>query len=160
MAYPQHRLSRAHKHFARTAGDLTLNSATWVDLPTIGATWDLSLRARVGDTIEAGVLGRLGAEAFFTGIDVVTMVAGAFVSSFTTQTTTRPSVGASIWRAPNSQEGISGSGFYTLTSGDIDGSIVTLRLQYSQASAGNKTLYAGTAVSSFQFFAKNLGPPA
>ena len=161
MGYPFFRKARSHKHFTRTTGDLVLNSAVWADLPTIGTTWDILLRAQVGDTIEAGPVGRMGSEAVFTGIDVVTIVGGAYVSSFTTQSTTRPNAGASLWRSPSgAQEGISGSALYSLTAADVSGGRVTLRLQYSQAAAGNKTLYAGVAVSSLQFFAKNLGPSA
>lgn len=159
MAYPRHQASRAHKKFTRTAGDLTLNSGTWADLPTIGTTFDIVLAAQTGDTIEATIAGRMGSEAFTASLDVVTIVAAAFVSSFATQSTARPTVGASPWRGLTGVESnVGGSMMFTLAAGDVSSGTVTLRVQYSEVAAGNKTLYAGTAVAPFHFTAINLGP--
>lgn len=160
MTTPRFLPSQAHKKFTRTDGNLTLNSGSWADLPTIGTSFDITLEAQVGDDIEAGINARFGSEAFFAALDVVTIVSAAYVSSFSTQSTSRPSAGAGAWRGiSGSQVEASGSLLYTVTSGDLnaDGTI-TLRVQYSEAAAGNKTLYAGTAVAPFQFWAKNIGP--
>lgn len=159
MAYPRFQRARAHRFFTRTAGNLTLNSGSWANLPTIGTTFDIVLEAQVGDVIEAGIKAHTGGEGATAAFDVVTIVSAAYYSSFSTQSTTRPSAGAGAWFVESAYAvDVSGSFMYVLTSGDISGGQVTLRVQYSQAAGSNKTLYANTANAPFQFYAKNLGP--
>lgn len=159
MAYPRYRAARSHKSFLRTAGNLTLNSTSWADLPTVGTTWDLVLAAQVGDTVEVGLSARIDSEAVELYLDVVTIVSAAAVTSVGNQaapsSTTR---GVSAWTGIPSVVGkAAGSALYTLVSADISSGTVTLRLRYRTSSATNKVLNA-VADYPLHFWGKNLGP--
>ena len=157
MAYPRYRAARAHKVFTRSTGDLTLNSTTWADLPTIGTTWDAVLAAQTGDVIECGVSAFWNAEAVVGHLDVATIVSAAAVNYFAT------AGGASGYGVPNwagianAQSNAGGPYLYTLVAADISSGTVTLRLRYRTSAASNKTLYA-QSILPLQFYAKNLGP--
>lgn len=156
MSYPRFQLARSHKHFTRSVGNLTLNSSTWADLPTIGTTWDAVLSAQVGDTIEAGVSGVLGAENVQIHFDVATIVAGVVTNYFGSGTVSN--AGVCAWLAEAVQTtNIGGSAMRTLVAGDISAGTVTLRLRYRGSAATSRTLYASADLF-FQFFVKNLGP--
>lgn len=141
----------------RTAGNLTLNSSTWANVDT---GMDLVIAAADGDWIEVGSSGVWGNQAVFTVLDVVSMVAGSPVSSW--------GVGGAIdatgtgirgWSDSGTDfEPFSGSVVHQITSADISGGNVTLRLRYRQGVAGNKTLFA-TATNILQFWAHNLRQP-
>lgn len=154
---------QAHKHVRRTAGDLTLNSASWADLPTVGTDLDLVLAAAAGDVIEAGIAGLWGAEQVTTFLDIATIVSAAAVNYFSTGTSTPATFGIGAFfgdAVTGLNPPLGGSAHYTLVSGDISGGNVTLRIRYDQSSAGNRTLYASTAGAPLHFWARNLGPVA
>lgn len=159
MAYPRYRVARTFKFFTRTAGNLTLNSTAWADLPTIASTWDLTLAAQVGDVIEAGISAVWGAEGVYGSIDVCTVVGGAYISAFGGSATSGSSgSGVGAWNGVTTvNDGAGGGVLRTLTAADISAGTVTLRLRYRTNTATNKTLFA-SADNSFQFYAKNLGP--
>ena len=158
MAYPRFQRARDVKVFSRTAGNLTLNSTTWADLPTIGTTWDVVLAAQVGDTIEAGASFFTGAEAIHVFFDAVTVVGGAVVASISGATTANTSQGASCWRGTASTEGIhGGSVMRALLVSDLSAGTVTVRLRYRSNGAVNRTFYSNTD-NPAQFWVRNLGP--
>lgn len=163
MAYPRHRRSRAHKFFIRTAGDITLSSAalTWTDLPTITTSWDASLQAQVGDTLEASISGVIDAAAVISYFDVQTIVASTPTNSFGSQTTVaNANKGVVGWYcAINVLNNLSGSAMYAVVAGDISGGLVTCRLRQQQASTTTRNLHA-TVDYPLQFSVKNLGPPS
>lgn len=159
MAYPRSQRSRGFKFFIRNAGSLTLNSTTWVDLPTIGTTWDASLSAQVGDVIETGVSVFYSNEGVQVALDVVSIVSASPVNAWGNQTTPdNASLGVPSWfgeTTVNQHSG--GSVMKTLVSGDISGGAVTLRLRYRTIIASAKTLTASAACP-FHWWVKNLGP--
>lgn len=159
MSYPRFALARSHKFFNRTAGSLVLNNNTsWVDLPTIGTSWDITLAAQIGDVIEVGASGVWDNQAVLGFLDVCTIISGSAVNYFGTGGDVGGS-GIENWRGDASEayDAIGGSFYYALVSGDISSGVVTLRLRYRTGSAANKTLYA-TTTNPLQFRAKNLGP--
>jgi hypothetical protein len=159
MAYPRYQAARAFKFFTRTAGNLTLNSTAWADLPTIAATWDAVLAAQVGDVIECSVSAVWGGEVVYGSLDVVTMVSSAPVNAFGGSATSG-SLGSGVgaWQGPPSvNDGSGGPVLRTMVGADLSAGTVTLRLRYRTSTATNKTLFA-SADNSFQFYAKNLGP--
>lgn len=157
MGYPRHQRARDFKVFTRTSGNLTINSTTWADLPTIGTTWDAVLTAQTGDVIEVCVTGITGAEAVSSYFDVATIVSAAPVNYFAT------AGGASGQGIPGAVgqalSNIYFLGIYmrTLVAGDISAGTVTLRLRYRTNTATDRTIFA-TADVPLQFWAKNLGP--
>jgi len=147
--------------FTRTAGDLTLNSTSWANLPTIGTTWDVALSAAVGDTIECDLSAVADSAGINTFFDVVTVVSGSVVNSISTGATPSDSNdGVSSWfMASGSAQRAAGSIQYVLQAGDISSSgVATLRLRYREDGATNRNLHA-TALFPLQFSAKNLGRP-
>lgn len=160
MTYPRYQAARAFKFFTRTAGNLTLNSTAWADMPTIGSTWDAVLAAQVGDTIECGVSAVWGGENVFASLDVCSVVSAAYVSAWGGSAISG-SAGSGVGAWQHAQGGINdGSGgaiMRALIAGDISAGTVTLRLRYRTSTAANKTLFAN-ADNSFHFYAKNLGP--
>ena len=140
-------------HFKRAAGDLTLNSTSWANLPTIGTTWDVSLKAAVGDIIEADMSGLINDEAVEAHLDLWTMPAGVATNQF------GGTQGVAAWwgRASNVVKA-GGAAHYTIVSGDLVSGSVALRLRYKTSTATNKTLFASTALP-LQFSVKNLGQP-
>lgn len=160
MAYPRHRLARAHKFVTRTSGDLTLNSTSWADLPGVGTSLDIVLAAQVGDTIEVGVSMALGGNTVYSFMNVATIVAAAVVNYVIAVPSSSSGAGVKAWQQTGnvaSDAGLGGSVMYTLVAGDISAGTVTLRPRYRTGTAANKTLN-GTAADPFHFWAKNLGP--
>lgn len=157
MAYPRFQRARAFRGpYLRTAGSLTITSATWADLPTIGTTWDATLEAQVGDVLEPSISGMWNDEAYEGHLDVFSIVSAAPVNSYSGAATT---AGAAAWwgRASNVFK-VSGSILYVVQAGDIDANgQVTSRLRAKLNSAGSKTLIATTGLP-LHFHIKNLGP--
>lgn len=150
--------SVVHDFFTRTAGNLTLNSTVWADLPTIGTTWDITLAAAAGDTIECSLTAVCDSAAVNTFFDVVSIVGGSVTNSFSTGAAPNNSndgVGAWYMRNGVSQKS-AGSFMYALQAGDVSGGNVVLRLRYREDSATNRNLHA-TALFPLQFTAKKLG---
>ncbi len=159
MGYPRHQRARDFKHFLRTAGDLTLNSAVWADLPSIGTTWDITLTAQTGDTVLCGLSGLVESAATIQLFDVQTIVSTVATNSIGTQAAVSNSNGGVTgwYGATGVVVPVGGSAMYALVAGDIVTGTVTLRLRYRQSSAVNRTLNA-TAVYPLHFSARNLGP--
>lgn len=148
--------ARAFKTWERTSGDLTVASAAWADLPTIGTAWDTTIAAAVGDVLEAEVSALVGNEAPGLAFDVATIVAGAAVNYFGTAP---GGTGVGGWRAVGGQyETVGGSAFYTVVAGDLASGYVTARLRCKGDSGANKTIFAAAATATLQFTVKNLGP--
>lgn len=157
MAYPRFQRARDFKFFNRTAGDLTLNSTVWADLPTIGTTWDATLAAQVGDVIEAGMTGVWNTDVVFSYLDAVTVVGGAVVNHFGTSAASGS--GVESWRGNTSSQfdPIGGSIYYALVAGDISAGTVTVRPRFRTSAAINKVLYA-SSLNPLQWRVRNLGP--
>ena len=156
MAYPRYQAARAHKSFTRTAGNLSLNSTTWADLPTIGTTWDAVLAAQTGDVIEAQINVATGNQAVACYLDVVTVVASTATNHFAAGGAT--GTGVPSWTGQGAlYDFVGGSWCRTLVAADISAGTTTLRLRYRTASAAVRTLFA-TTDNPFQFTVKNLGP--
>jgi hypothetical protein len=158
MAYPRFRKSRAHKKDVRTAGNLTLNSASWADVPTIS---DFVIEAQVGDDIEYGMNAYVdatgAADVYF---DVATIVSGAPVNYFNNGTATPAVGGVSSWMCePSIIKSMAGCVIYTVQAGDIVDGKVTLRLRYDESAAVARTLRADTT-RPLHRYVKNLGPAA
>lgn len=157
MSYPRFQRSRDFKFFNRTAGNLTLNSTTWANLPTIGTTWDITLAAETGDTVQVGLSALWGSEAVFGFLDVSTIVSAVAVNALSGAGGVGGE-GMAGWRgAASTAFPIGASPMYTLLVGDISSGTVTLRLRYRTFTAAAKTLYAATD-DPLHFWAKNLGP--
>lgn len=155
MATPRFLPSRRHKKWTRTAGTLSITSATWADLPTIGTTWDTPIAAQVGDTIETGLSGLWNDQAFEGHIDVFSIIGGAAVNGFSGGTQ-----GPTCWWGRASFVFVAGgSVMYDVQAGDLDGDgMVTCRLRAKLSSAGSKELLATTALP-LHWWVRNLGPP-
>lgn len=159
--YPRYRKARAHKHFIRTTGDLSLGTGTsWADLPTIGTSWDAVLAAEVGDTLECSIQAALDSAAVNTFFDCFTIVSSAPVSALSgASSVSNANDGAPAWFLPASAAGkAGGSLLYDVQSVDLVGGLVTVRLRYRQDSATSRNLHA-TDVLPLHFAIKNLGPP-
>ena len=138
----------------RTSGSFTLNSTSWANLDT---GLDLTLTAASGEIIEVCISARWGSQALIAGLDVVTLVGGSPVNSIS-GANGAAGYGVQSWSATSgSEQAVGGAILYTLVSGDISSSTVTLRLRYRTASASNKGLYAESDLP-FHWYAKNLGP--
>jgi hypothetical protein len=135
------------KYARRTSGTITLNSLTWANVDT---GLDLTIAAAVGDLIQYQINGGWGTENVYGFLDVVTVVSGSPVTSFSNSTATPATSGISGWvdkntaDTPGASQALTGSAWHTLVSGDISGGNVTLRLRYKTGTAANKSLYATT----------------
>jgi hypothetical protein len=148
-----------YARFKRTAGDLSLNSTVWSDLPTISTSGDLTINATTGDVVVVAACGLWSTENVDANLDVVTIVAGSVVNSFGADGTPSNShSGIRSWSALGPAYWTIGGNFYrTLVSGDISSGTVTLRVRYRTGIASNKTLF-GSTNNPFEYFAQNLGP--
>lgn len=137
-----------------TAGNITLNSTTWADVPVSGAL-DITIAAEEGDWIEAGISGLLNAVTVQVFMDVATIVSGSPVNYFggTGASTDRGIVG--WWGVASQNSQLSGHVPYQVQAGDIEAGSVRLRLQYRTATSNNRLLLATSDIS-LAFFAKNL----
>lgn len=157
MGYPRHQRARDFKVFTRTAGSLTLNSTAWADLPSIGTTWDATLTAQAGDTIEVSLTGVTGAEAVSNYFDVATIVSAAPANYFATGgSASGQGIPGAVGQASVNIYFL-GNYMRTLVAGDISAGTVTLRVRYRTNTATDRTIFAVADVP-FQFWAKNLGP--
>lgn len=161
MAYPRYILSRNLKKARRSSSNLTLNSTAWADVET---TLDMTFyEVQVGDELVYGISGLVGAEATVLALDVVTLVAGTPLNSFSARGPVLApftgSEGVLAWRgATGVLTKVSGDAPpYTVVAGDLTANSVTLRLRYATSTATAKTLYANT-IQPFDVWAINLGP--
>lgn len=153
MAYPRHRLARAHTYLTRTAGDLTLNSTAWADLST---ALDLGLPAQVGDVVRVTIAAYWSNQAVAGYLDAASRVGGATANHWAT---------AGV--AGQGIVGLVGDGSTftyrnaswrrTLEASDIESGTVTVRVRYRTSTATNKILF-GNANVPFQWALDNLGP--
>lgn len=159
MSYPRFQRSRDFKFFQRTAGNLTVNSTTWADLPTIGTTWDAVLPAQAGDVIECGLVAFVAPSGTtYTIMDVASIVAGAAVNYWGGWSGASTGWGVQAWLGVNTVgHSKGGSVMKTLVAGDLSAGTVTCRLRYRTDNAANQTL-CGDAIQPLQFWVKNLGP--
>lgn len=162
MPYPRFQRSRDFKFARRTSGNITLNSTAWANVDT---GLDLTLKAQVGDVVEATINGFVGVENVVALFNVVTVVSGSVVNAFDAAgAEIAGSEGLGGWyaRADTSYGAIlSGTAHYTIVSGDLAAGFVTFRLRYKTATATNRTLRAATPAAgahALEWVVKNLGP--
>lgn len=149
MAPPRYLLSRKHKNWVRTAGDLTLNGTAWTAVPTVAS---LVIPAQVDDTLMVKLAGTIHSEAVDAFLDVHTG-ANYFASA-----------GGAAGEGIPGAVGVSGAVsrinvdyLYKVVAGDLASGEVTLVLRYRTSTATAKTLRA-TADRPLQFAAWNIGP--
>lgn len=142
-----------------TGGNITLNSASWADVP---GPADLVIDAFDGDLIVVTLSGLWGAETVEAYLDFATRVSGSpvnYVSGGAAGASNRGVVGWQAILGP-SGGGMNGASIgsidYIVQSGDISSGTVTLRLRYRTSSASNKTLFATSDIP-FHLQVKNLG---
>jgi hypothetical protein len=135
----------------RTAGSLTPNSATAIDLTT---AMDLTIPAAPGDVIEMYINVVVANEAVGGWLDAITIAGANYVGAGLTST----NQGVPAWTGFSSAyTGIGPPVRYTVVAGDVSGGNVVFRLRYKGSGAGVKT-YVATAVSPFIFGGRNFGP--
>ncbi len=159
MAYPRFQRSRDFKQFTRTGGDLTLNSTSWADLPTIGTTWDATLPAEAGDILEAGLSGVIDSAAVIVYFDVQTIVSGSALNSFGSRAAVATAnKGVAAWYcAVSVLSNLAGGVMYPVVAGDLTSGSVTVRLRYLSSAATARNLHA-TVDYPLHWYVKNLGP--
>lgn len=136
---------------ARATGNLTLNSTSWVDFPTVGTDLDITLAAVAGDEVEVNLAALAGGESVSARLSASTIVSNAVVNRL------GGTNGIAAWFATDAEvNGVGGPYSYTIQSGDVVNGTVTFRLQYQTGGAVNKTLYAEAAYP-LQWSVKNLG---
>lgn len=148
MPYPRFQKSRGHKFITKTDGNFSVTATSKAVGSTITGVSDISLAASVGDTVMVSLNGLWLNEAPQGNLAVVTVVAGAIVSSF-------PGSGW-IGLPTSAYVGFGGSVMHTLVSGDISSGVVTVRALAWVGSA-SRTLSANGG-EPLQFWAINLGP--
>ena len=138
----------------RSSGDVSVNSATYVNVDT---GMDLVLDASTGDVIESRVECNTNGPATYCVLDVVTVVGGSAVNSFTSGTTPNTTSSHPGWARGNlsNDPGMAGAKQYALQAGDISGGTVTLRLR---ARTGGSVSLSASGDPYLYFSAKNLGP--
>lgn len=156
----RHLLARTFKSARRTAGDISLNSTSWVNVDT---GLDLTLAAAIGDVIEVGINGMANAEATSLYLDVVTLVAGSPAGSFGATAAapgaSPPNYGVPAWSGANGVLSWLGAPVHkTIVAGDLASGYVTLRLRGATGGGVAKTLRADGTNWSFEFWARNIGP--
>lgn len=145
-----------HARTMRTAGNVTINSTSWMDVDT--AT-DLTLAAAAGDWVEVGVSSRWGTEAQTGVLDVVSWVGGAAANSWAEDGAVDASgVGVTGWIGFASVlTPVHGSVIKQLVVGDTDGGNVVLRLRARITAAGSKVLAASSGSGKLIFWARRWG---
>ena len=148
-----------YARYKYTGGNITINSTTWINMPTMGTASDLVLTASSGDVIEVCASGLWNNDAVDGYVDVATVVSGSPVNSFAADgTPSNSNTGIRAWYGATSQySSMGGSFFRTLVSGDISAGNVTLRLRVRTSSASNKILITSTD-NIFEWWARNHGP--
>lgn len=139
----------------KTSGDTAITATS----PTgVSGVADISVPAVEDDVVEIGLM-----TAWLQDVDFGHLNVSAVVSA----TPGTPLYGdgsatVSGWRGQN-QDGapqvpVSGSFYYTVQAGDLDGGAITLRLMGWLAGAGSRTIKSDAA-QPLQFFVKNHGQP-
>lgn len=136
----------------RSSGDISLNSATYVDLDT---GTDLVLNAAVGDVIEVTPQISWSGGSTYCVIDVVTVVSSSPVNSVVTGGAPSTSNSGGAWSLGATNRGVvAGPRMYTIQSGDLSSGTVRLRLR---ARGSAVTVFAASDPDLY-WQAKNLGP--
>ncbi len=139
----------------RTAGDLTLNSTTWANLPSLGT---LVLDAEIGDVVEVGMGGSFGTEAIDAFLDAGSDDSGIQNVWSLDGSEVAAGNGVQAWKGGSgSDHGFGGSSRRTLVTADIVTGQVTIQFRYKTASASNRTLKADSN-NPLEVWAKNHGP--
>lgn len=140
LAVDRVKVGRTYTKKARTAGDLTLNSAGWADVSN--ADFDATIAAVSGDVIEVIASGEASTEAVLTVFNIQVTASSNWFSAASGATGS----GIMAWRCDGgSVMKLAGSYFYTVVSGDISGGNIVCRFRYQQpGGAGNRTLFAST----------------
>lgn len=125
----------------RATGNLTLNSTSWANLPSLGT---LTLAVQTGDIIQVGLSGRFSSENVWGFLDVATIVSAAVVNSLSGVAESANNEGITGWSgvAGSIHSNIGSPVLYTIQSGDISSGTVTLQIRYRTLTAANKTLLA------------------
>lgn len=141
-----------------TAGNKTVNSTSWTfnDSSAAQIFPDLTIKAFVGDLLEAGVGGLVqatGVEAYF---DLATIVSAAIVNHVSGAGGSN--LGNGGWLAVSGTVSpVSGSIFYQVVSGDLSSGSVALRFVAKMSATGSRVLAASSALP-FHTWVKNHGP--
>lgn len=123
----------------RTAGNLTLNSTTWADMPG-ATTWEGVLKVQAGDLIQVGLNARQSSEGTYSFLDVGTIVSAAVVNTLSGVAEGASNEGITNWSGITGvASNVGGAVIYTVQAGDIVNGAVTLRLRYRTLAATNKT---------------------
>jgi len=143
----------------RTAGNLSLNSTTWINLDT-GLDLVIPGTSYAGDIVEVGMSGVWGAEATQPYIDVVSLISGSPVNTWAQDgAEAAGATGVSSWVGTNSvSTEFGGSIMRAIVSGDLSAGVLTLRFRYRASAATAKTLNA-VANTPLHVWAKNHGQP-
>lgn len=115
----------------RTAGNVTINSATFTNVDT---ALDLVVPAVAGDVVDVGLMSRKASGSSYIVFDFHTIIAGSPVNSVSADTTAGTTLANSLpmWGYPSGTSviGLVGRKLYQVQAGDIDGSgNVTFRLR-------------------------------
>jgi len=148
-----------YARFKRSAGDLTLNSTSWANLPTVGTSGDLTINATTGDVVEVSMCSLFGNEAVEGFLDFATIVGGVVTNCFGIDgAESASSSGIMSYRGLSSRyDPIGGNFFRTLVAGDISSGTVTVRVRYRTGTAANKLLLASTN-NPLEYWIRNHGP--
>lgn len=144
----------------RTAGNLTLNSTSWANWPTIGTLIIPNVVA--GDYIEFGAHFLVSAPATAVQFDIVTEVAGSPVNSIGKRAAAlvasenEDCLPGWFVTSGTSQRVVGSAPVYPLQAGDLTTTTVILRLRYRTSAAANATVFA-TPDDSFTVWGKRLG---
>lgn len=131
----------------RTAGNITLNSTTLVDVDT---GTDLTLTGVVaGDVVEVSASGFWGSEATAGILDCKSVTGGNFWSG-------GRSFGVMAWHGTASEGGAFGGTVQrAVVAGDLSAGTLVIRFQHKTSTAVNKS-FVGDTTTVFQVSAKNL----
>lgn len=144
--------SRNFKISERSAGDLTFNGTSYVDVDN---NLDLAIKAAIGDVLELGLSTYWNNGATGAFIDAVTIVSGSPVNYMSGNGSTGE--GVMSWQSYNNREANAyGGTHYTVVSGDRVSGLVTVRLRARTETANNKVL-AASSTRRLRFWVKNIG---
>lgn len=145
------KVGRGFSQATRTAGNLTLDSTLWA---TASTTLDLVLTAAANDRIAVELSASLSTANVNVGFDAIAANSGTHFSGVSGNN----AFGHQAWYSPgNNTMGVGGMVIRTLTTGDISGGNVTVRLRYRCGSTAARTVNASTT-RPLRFAAFNLGP--
>lgn len=140
----------------RTSGNLSESTSSWVNVDT---GLDLTIQADVGDVIMVAVSGVWQAGGVDKYMDVITVVSGMIVNSFSLDgAPTATGTGISGWVGEATNLTPFGSSFFrALDINDVFNNSVTLRLRRRGPTTATTTLFANSNTP-FEWWARNLGP--